>query len=90
MLVAVRVFGGAMYGNIAVANAYVADVTPPQHRARNFGLIGAMFGVGFILGPVTGGLLGARDIHLPFFVAGVLGLLNCVYGWFVLPESLPR
>ncbi|MCH2240372.1 MAG: MFS transporter [Aquabacterium sp.] len=90
MLVAVRVFGGAMYANIAVANAYVADVTPPQHRARNFGLIGAMFGVGFILGPVTGGLLGARDIHLPFFVAGTLALINCLYGWFVLPESLPR
>jgi DHA1 family tetracycline resistance protein-like MFS transporter len=90
MLVAARAAGGAMYANIAVANAYVADVTPPQHRARNFGLIGAMFGVGFILGPVTGGLLGARDIQLPFFVAGTLALLNCVYGWFVLPESLPR
>lgn len=89
MLVAVRIFGGAMYSNIAVANAYVADVTPPQDRAKNYGLIGAMFGVGFILGPVTGGILGDKNIHLPFFLAGGLALLNCLYGYFVLPESLP-
>ena len=89
MLLAVRVMGGAVCANIAVANAYVADITEPQDRAKNFGLLGAMFGVGFILGPVMGGLLGDINVHWPFFVAGTLTLLNCVYGYFVLPESLP-
>ncbi len=89
VLVAVRLVGGAMQANAAVANAYVADITPPEERARRFGLLGAMFGIGFILGPVMGGLLGAIDLHLPFFAAGCLALLNLVYGYFVLPESLP-
>ena len=88
MLVASRVVGGVMQANAAVANAYVADITPPEQRARRFGLLGAMFGIGFILGPVLGGLLGGIDIRLPFFVAGTLALLNLAYGWFVLPESL--
>ncbi|MCH8178653.1 MAG: MFS transporter [Proteobacteria bacterium] len=89
MLLAVRVMGGAVCANIAVANAYVADITQPQHRARNYGMLGAMFGVGFILGPVMGGILGDHNVHWPFFLAGTLTLLNCVYGYFVLPESLP-
>ena len=89
MLIAVRLVGGAMQANAAVANAYVADITPPEERARRFGLLGAMFGLGFILGPVMGGLLGAIDLHLPFFVAGALALVNLAYGWLVLPESLP-
>jgi len=89
MLIAVRLFSGAMQSNVSVANAYVADITPPADRAKRFGLLGAMFGLGFILGPVMGGLLGAIDLHLPFFVAGVLALVNLLYGWFVLPESLP-
>ncbi len=89
MLIAVRMFSGAMQSNIAIANAYVADITPPEQRARRFGLLGAMFGIGFILGPVMGGLLGAIDIHLPFFAAGALAITNWMYGWFVLPESLP-
>lgn len=89
MLVAVRLVGGAMQANVAVAQAYVADITPPEQRARRFGLLGAMFGLGFILGPVMGGLLGGIDLHLPFFAAGGLALLNLLYGWFVLPESLP-
>jgi DHA1 family tetracycline resistance protein-like MFS transporter len=89
MLVAVRLVGGAVQSNAAVANAYVADITPPEDRARRFGLLGAMFGVGFILGPVMGGLLGGIDLHLPFYAAGTLALLNLLYGWFVLPESLP-
>jgi MFS transporter, DHA1 family, tetracycline resistance protein len=89
MLVAVRLVGGAMQSNIAVANAYVADITPPEQRARRFGLLGAMFGVGFILGPMLGGFLGENNPHLPFFVAGGLALLNLGYGYFVLPESLP-
>jgi len=89
MLVAVRLVGGAVQANAAVANAYVADITPPEDRARRFGLLGAMFGVGFILGPVLGGLLGGIDLRLPFYAAGTLALLNLLYGWFVLPESLP-
>ena len=89
MLIAARLVGGAMQANIAVANAYVADITPPDERAKRFGLLGAMFGVGFILGPVTGGLLGAIDLQLPFFAAGSLALLNLLYGYFVVPESLP-
>ena len=88
MLVASRLVGGAMQANAAVANAYVADITPPEQRARRFGLLGAMFGIGFILGPVLGGLLGGIDLQLPFFVAGGLALLNLAYGYFVLPESL--
>ena len=89
MLIAVRLFSGAMQSNAAVANAYVADISAPEERARRFGMLGAMFGVGFILGPVMGGLLGAIDLRLPFFAAGVLALLNLAYGYFVLPESLP-
>jgi MFS transporter, DHA1 family, tetracycline resistance protein len=89
MLVAVRVFSGALQSNIAVANAYVADITAPQDRAKRFGLLGAMFGVGFILGPVVGGLLGSIDVRWPFWVAGTLALLNAAYGLWVLPESLP-
>jgi len=89
MLIVVRLFSGAMQSNASVANAYVADITPPEERARRFGMLGAMFGLGFILGPVMGGLLGAIDLRLPFFAAGGLALLNLLYGWFVLPESLP-
>jgi len=89
MLIAVRVISGALQANMSVGNAYVADITPPEERARRFGLLGAMMGVGFILGPVMGGLLGAIDLRLPFFAAGSLALLNLLYGWFVLPESLP-
>ena len=90
MLIAVRLVGGAMQANAAVAHAYVADITPPEQRARRFGMLGAMFGLGFILGPVAGGLLGAIDLHLPFYAAGALALLNWLYGYFVLPESLPK
>jgi MFS transporter, DHA1 family, tetracycline resistance protein len=89
MLIAVRLVGGAMQANAAVANAYVADITPAEDRAKRFGLLGAMFGIGFIVGPVMGGLLGGIDLQLPFFAAGTLALLNLLYGYFVLPESLP-
>ena len=89
MLVAVRLFSGAMQSNVAVANAYVADITPPAERAKAFGKLGAMLGMGFILGPVVGGLLGGIDPHLPFFVSGTLACVNWLYGYFVLPESLP-
>ena len=88
MLLLARVVGGAMQANAAVANAYVADITAPEHRARRFGMLGAMQGLGFIVGPVMGGLLGSIDLQLPFFVAGGLTMLNLLYGYFVLPESL--
>jgi len=89
MLLVVRLFSGAMQSNIAVANAYVADITAPADRAKAFGKLGAMLGMGFILGPVIGGLLGGISLHLPFFVAGGLACVNWLYGYFVLPESLP-
>ena len=89
MLVAVRLFSGAMQSNISVANAYVADITTADDRARRFGQLGAMFGIGFILGPVIGGMLGDIDVRLPFVVAGSLAVVNWFYGFFVLPESLP-
>ena len=88
-LVVIRLIGGAMQANIAVANAYVADITPAQDRAKQFGLLGAMMGFGFILGPALGGILGDLDLRLPFVAAGSLAVLNWVYGFFVLPESLP-
>ena len=89
VLIAVRLFSGAMQSNQSIASAYVADITAPADRARRFGLLGAMVGLGFIIGPVLGGLLGAIDLRLPFFVAGCLALANLLYGYFVLPESLP-
>jgi DHA1 family tetracycline resistance protein-like MFS transporter len=89
MLIAVRLVGGGMQANAAVANAYVADISAPEERAKRFGMLGAMFGLGFILGPAMGGLLGAINLHLPFYAAGSMALLNLLYGYFVLPESLP-
>jgi MFS transporter, DHA1 family, tetracycline resistance protein len=89
VLLAVRFFGGICNANVAVANAYVADITSPENRAKSYGLVSAMFGIGFILGPVMGGLLGDYDHRLPFWVAGGLTMLNCLYGYFALPESLP-
>ena len=90
MLIAVRLFSGAVQANAAIANAYVADITPPEERGKRFGMLGAMFGLGFILGPVSGGYLGSIDPRLPFIAAGGLAVCNFVYGLFVLPESLPR
>ncbi len=89
MLVASRIIGGGMQANAAVAQAYVADISAPEERTKRFGALGAMFGIGFILGPALGGTLGGIDVHLPFYVAGGLALLNLVYGIVVLPESLP-
>jgi DHA1 family tetracycline resistance protein-like MFS transporter len=89
MLIAVRLVSGALQANIAVANAYVSDITPPEDRAKRFGMLGAMFGLGFILGPTIGGLLGEIDVRVPFFCAGSLAIINWLYGFFVLPESLP-
>lgn len=85
-----RFVAGVTSASITVANAYIADVTEPAQRAKNFGLLGATFGVGFILGPALGGWLGHFDLRLPFAFAAGLALLNALYGLFVLPESLPR
>jgi DHA1 family tetracycline resistance protein-like MFS transporter len=85
-----RVVGGTAGASFAVANAYASDVTPAEQRAKGFGLIGAAFGLGFIFGPMIGGLLGSIDLRLPFFAAAGLSLLNAAYGFFVVPESLPR
>jgi DHA1 family tetracycline resistance protein-like MFS transporter len=83
---AVAGMAGAIYGP---ANAFIADITPPEKRARNFGLIGAAFGAGFILGPALGGLLAEFGPRAPFFAAAALALVNTVYGFIVLPETLP-
>lgn len=84
-----RIIAGACGASIVIANAYVADVTPAEERARAFGMLGAAFGVGFILGPAMGGLLGEFGTRVPFWVAAVLATLNFMFGLFVLPESLP-
>src|SRR5262245_34622192 len=89
MLIA-RLIGGITGASFSVANAYLADITPPEQRAKNFGLIGAAFGLGFICGPMLGGLLGGIDLHLPFYVAAGISLLNAIYGFIMVPESLPR
>ncbi|WP_407539871.1 TCR/Tet family MFS transporter [Deinococcus radiomollis] len=83
-----RIIAGVTGASSTVANAYVADVTKAEDRARNYGLLGATFGVGFILGPALGGLLGNLDLRLPFAFAAGLSLLNAAYGFFVLPESV--
>ncbi len=84
-----RVISGITAASISTSYAYVADVTPPEARAGRFGLLGAAFGVGFVLGPALGGLAGAIDPRLPFWIAAGLSLANAMYGLFVLPESLP-
>ncbi|MBL9136261.1 MAG: TCR/Tet family MFS transporter [Verrucomicrobiales bacterium] len=84
-----RIVAGITGANITAASAYIADVSPPEKRAQNFGLIGAAFGLGFIAGPALGGMLGDIGLRMPFLVAAGLTLLNWLYGWFVLPESLP-
>lgn len=86
-LFAARVIGGITAANFTVANAYIADITPPEKRAQSFGMLGAVFGLGFIFGPIIGGLLGDSDPRLPFFVAAGLSAVNWLYGFFILPES---
>ena len=84
-----RILSGITAATISTAFAYIADVTPEEKRAGAFGMMGAAFGVGFVLGPAMGGVLGGVDPRLPFWVAGALALVNVAYGFFVLPESLP-
>src|SRR5271155_2978752 len=87
-LVIGRLIAGAMGATFSTANAYLADITPPEKRAQNFGLIGAAFGFGFITGPALGGFLGDIDIRLPFLFAAGLSFANLASGYFILPESL--
>ncbi|MGQ9813725.1 MAG: MFS transporter [Candidatus Roseilinea sp.] len=89
MLFLGRIIDGFTGGNISIAQAYIADVTPPKDRAKNFGLIGAAFGMGFIMGPALGGALSQISLHTPAFVAAGLSLITAAFGFFVLPESLP-
>jgi DHA1 family tetracycline resistance protein-like MFS transporter len=84
-----RVISGITAASFPVASAYVADVTPEEQRAARFGMLGAAFGLGFVVGPALGGLLGQIDLRLPFWVAAGLSLANAGYGYFILPESLP-
>ena len=85
-----RVISGITTASISTAFAYIADITAPDKRAAVFGKIGVAFGAGFILGPALGGLLGDSDPRLPFWVAAGLSFANTLYGWLILPESLPR
>ncbi len=86
-----RIIAGALGATFSTANAYIADISPPETRAQNFGLVGASFGVGFMLGPVIGGLIGEHlGPRAPFIAAGILSLLNVVYGLIFLPETLPK
>jgi MFS transporter, DHA1 family, tetracycline resistance protein len=84
-----RVVSGITAASISTGFAYVADVTPPEQRAARFGMLGVAFGAGFVLGPALGGLTGAIDPRLPFWIAAALSLANALYGWLILPESLP-
>jgi DHA1 family tetracycline resistance protein-like MFS transporter len=84
-----RVISGITSSSFSTAGAYIADVTPPEQRAARFGMLGAAFGVGFIIGPTVGGLLGSVHLRAPFWAAAVLSLANAAYGFFILPESLP-
>jgi len=84
-----RIISGATAASFGTANAYIADITPPEKRPAAFGMMGAAFGIGFIVGPALGGFAGSFDARLPFWVAAALSLLNALYGYFILPESLP-
>lgn len=83
-----RIIAGVTGASITTASAYIADVSTNENRAKNFGMIGAAFGLGFIIGPVIGGLLGQYGSRIPFIAAGILCMINFLYGYFVLPESL--
>ena len=84
-----RIIGGMSSASMSVASAYASDISTRENRAKAFGKIGAAFGLGFICGPMLGGLLGDANLHLPFYVAAALSAANFVYGFFFVPESLP-
>ncbi|MBS1486485.1 MAG: TCR/Tet family MFS transporter [Bacteroidetes bacterium] len=83
-----RIIAGIMGASFTTAAAYIADISTPENKAQNFGMVGAAFGLGFIIGPVIGGLLGDWGSRVPFVAAAILALLNALYGYFILPESL--
>ena len=85
-----RIFQGIMGASLTTASAYIADISTPEKKAQNFGLIGAAFGLGFILGPVIGGFLGQYGSRVPFYAASLFTIINLIYGYFVLPESLKK
>jgi MFS transporter, DHA1 family, tetracycline resistance protein len=85
-----RTIAGLCGASYVIANAYIADVTAPDERAKAFGMIGAAFGLGFVIGPAIGGLLGSFGPRVPFYVAAAISLLNLIYGYFVLPETLDK
>lgn len=84
-----RIIAGITGASFTTATAYIADISTPEKRAQNFGMVGAAFGLGFIIGPLIGGFASAGGTHVPFLVAAGLSLVNFVYGYFALPESLP-
>src|ERR1700729_2084438 len=85
-----RVISGITAASFPTANAYIADVTPPEKRAAKFGMLGAAFGLGFVVGPALGGMLGGMGLRYPFWAAAALSLTNALYGFFILPEALPK
>lgn len=85
-----RIIAGITGASITTASAYIADISNDENRAKNFGMIGAAFGLGFIIGPIMGGLLGQYGARIPFYAAAALCLLNFLYGYFILPESLSK
>jgi DHA1 family tetracycline resistance protein-like MFS transporter len=85
-----RVISGLTTSNVSTAFAYIADVTPPEQRAKKYGMLGAAFGMGFVIGPAVGGVLGHYSLRAPFWAAALLSLANFLYGMLVLPESLPE
>lgn len=85
-----RIIAGITGASFTTASAYISDVSTPEKKAANFGMIGVAFGLGFIIGPAIGGFLGKMDIHYPFMAAGALALINALYGFFALPESLDK
>ena len=85
-----RVIAGMTGASFTTATAYIADISNAENRAKNFGMVGAAFGLGFIIGPALGGLVAGWGLRAPFYAAAILCLLNCAYGYFLLPESLPK
>lgn len=85
-----RIIAGFTGASVSTASAYIADISTDENRAKNFGMVGAAFGLGFIIGPVIGGLLGQYGARVPFYAAAVLCMINFLYGYFILPESLEK
>ena len=89
-VVVARIIGGVFGASVTTASAYIADITPPERRAQNFGLIGVAFGIGFVIGPLFGGILGEYGARVPFYAAGGVTFIAFLFAFFLLPESLDR